>query len=445
MMPQFGILTLKNLTTNTLCAIKTWLISLPQGSLASHSALQEKTLASKTKETAGRKPLKPFASYDHDMHCWRTSQVCLLTGTLDEYSETWPKAGMMQNGALYPQRKLERRTSEKGFGYIPTATATDQTAGKSRMAGKFQKYRGIDLATYAATWPTPNTLDSLPPKSKEALYKEATITRPGRSRPTNLRDAINNMQTWKEELEKKKKQQKKLWPTPRRCDYIASKTKTASVERRVREGKATTAEAVVNAEGGGTLNPTWVSLLMGWPMNSTCLNPISKIEYNKWLMGNIDAEDKRAGEALSELQSANAAQEIRQAFGGLLSLDEAKVLQSVMCEYSQGFDETRLQLESQKAFKKVVRKLQVGTSATSSSHRPKHKEQRPSEHSNPLQVLSRLLAQYGKKAWQDGSWENGTNRIATGVANRVDRIKALGNGQVPAVVVEAWKRLTDNS
>lgn len=33
------------------------------------------------------------------------------------------------------------------------------------------------------------------------------------------------------------------------------------------------------------------------------------------------------------------------------------------------------------------------------------------------------------------------SRTAVGIKNRADRLKAIGNGQVPAVVVEAWKRL----
>lgn len=44
-----------------------------------------------------------------------------------------------------------------------------------------------------------------------------------------------------------------------------------------------------------------------------------------------------------------------------------------------------------------------------------------------------------------GGWwatEPGICRVAHGVANRVDRVKALGNGQVPAVAREAWRRLT---
>ena len=35
------------------------------------------------------------------------------------------------------------------------------------------------------------------------------------------------------------------------------------------------------------------------------------------------------------------------------------------------------------------------------------------------------------------------DRMAHGVANRVDRLKAIGNGQVPAVVEAAWKILTE--
>ena len=36
------------------------------------------------------------------------------------------------------------------------------------------------------------------------------------------------------------------------------------------------------------------------------------------------------------------------------------------------------------------------------------------------------------------------DRVAHGVAHRVDRLKAIGNGQVPAVVELAWRTLTDS-
>jgi DNA (cytosine-5)-methyltransferase 1 len=44
----------------------------------------------------------------------------------------------------------------------------------------------------------------------------------------------------------------------------------------------------------------------------------------------------------------------------------------------------------------------------------------------------------------DGWWdvEPDVGRVADGVASRVDRLRALGNGQVPAVVAAAWRLLT---
>ena len=50
-------------------------------------------------------------------------------------------------------------------------------------------------------------------------------------------------------------------------------------------------------------------------------------------------------------------------------------------------------------------------------------------------------AKGGASAWQAGQWENGVPRVATGVANRKHRLKAIGNGQVPAVAALAWRTL----
>lgn len=43
---------------------------------------------------------------------------------------------------------------------------------------------------------------------------------------------------------------------------------------------------------------------------------------------------------------------------------------------------------------------------------------------------------------QDGAFESGMGRVADGVANRVDRLKALGNGQVPLVAATAFRFLS---
>jgi DNA (cytosine-5)-methyltransferase 1 len=51
-------------------------------------------------------------------------------------------------------------------------------------------------------------------------------------------------------------------------------------------------------------------------------------------------------------------------------------------------------------------------------------------------------AQHG---WNTDWWESepAVGRVANGVAYRVDRIKAIGNGQVPAVVKLAWETLSE--
>ena len=47
---------------------------------------------------------------------------------------------------------------------------------------------------------------------------------------------------------------------------------------------------------------------------------------------------------------------------------------------------------------------------------------------------------YSGTPWQAGEWP-GVPRIATGIPQRVARLKALGNGQVPACAEMAWQIL----
>lgn len=50
-------------------------------------------------------------------------------------------------------------------------------------------------------------------------------------------------------------------------------------------------------------------------------------------------------------------------------------------------------------------------------------------------------SRYGHLAWQDGSWESGVPRVSRGVPSRTDRLKAIGNGQVPACAALAFATL----
>ena len=72
-----------------------------------------------------------FAFYDRDSFLWRTWQCC-LGGGWDEFSGTWPRAGLMRNGTAFRRRPLARLTSGTGRLWWPTPGANDWK-GSSRV------------------------------------------------------------------------------------------------------------------------------------------------------------------------------------------------------------------------------------------------------------------------------------------------------------------------
>ena len=76
----------------------------------------------------------------------------------------------------------------------------------------------------------------------------------------------------------------------------------------------------------------------------------------------------------------------------------------------------------------------------SDSNRERFQEQHSSALPNKARQPSGRSTQKRREPWW--SIEPGMGRVANGVAARVDRLKALGNGQVPAVERLAWNSLT---
>ena len=76
----------------------------------------------------------------------------------------------------------------------------------------------------------------------------------------------------------------KMWRTPRACDWKGGVTGKAGSKRKPVDFFLP--DQINAAEGvGGQLNPSWVSLLMGLPLNWTSLEPLSRVEYEAWLQG----------------------------------------------------------------------------------------------------------------------------------------------------------------
>ena len=62
----------------------------------------------------------------------------------------------------------------------------------------------------------------------------------------------------------------------------------------------------------------------------------------------------------------------------------------------------------------------------------------------PSNDMRKIVRQQSRMAisWWENEFEN-VARVAEGIPRRTQRLKALGNGQVPLVAVSAWQILTD--
>jgi len=155
-----------------------------------------------------------LASYDPASSSWRTSQLSLVEG-LTVFSETWPRSGMTRSGIAYPLPPLAPLTFGTGFGSSPTHSV-----------------------------PTPTASDHIERKctSSEALNFE-----------TNKSVSLDR---WV-----------RRWPTPTARDWkdgrsIGSAPKNGLLGR-----------VVDPSPEDGSLNPTWVEWLMGFPIGWTDLRP----------------------------------------------------------------------------------------------------------------------------------------------------------------------------
>jgi hypothetical protein len=83
----------------------------------------------------GRTSIASFAKYDRASCGWKTVQCSLLEDS-DEFSGTWPRWGMMRNGASSERTMPTLRTSERGSGFWPTLTASIGKKCGGRHKGK---------------------------------------------------------------------------------------------------------------------------------------------------------------------------------------------------------------------------------------------------------------------------------------------------------------------
>jgi hypothetical protein len=160
-------------------------------------------------------------------------------------------------------------------------------------------------------------------------------------------------------------------------------------------------------------------------------------------------------EILQILRKRHGTQEIQRSTGGFGIISSQEILQSCLQRIQEGWlDEAWLQLQGQKIPEAEVRSLWVVKKPARTSRRSGYNEKCIGEYPDSVQELSSLLAHDSQKAWATYRWENdptvrawgsgwdlGIDRMTSESKYRVDRIKALGNGVVPAQVREAFRSL----
>jgi hypothetical protein len=155
--------------------------SSPEGSLANPIQLRENVKVLVMSVTSGLSCGESFAKLNPDGSWVKTSRGSVqvtLDGSLEEFTGTWPKWGILSGGVAGKLPMLELPTIESDCSLLRT----------------------------------PNVMDSLEPKSQTALDHEAISARPGRSEPNNLRDQLA--------VRSGEREWKGMLPTPSASDYM---------------------------------------------------------------------------------------------------------------------------------------------------------------------------------------------------------------------------------
>lgn len=364
------------------------------------SAQPEKAQESKVSDPAcGWKWPESSMKHDRDSRSWKTRQ-CSVLGGLEEFSETWPRWGSMRNGECWEQPMWGHLTDETESGLrlsTPTASMTVRSE-------KFREGR-LPAPSEIARWPTPTASQARSEgmilqmrKQVEAgtiSQKEAELMIGGSLTPKRLHS----------------------WPTPQASDNRdRGNMSDPSIKRRVEIGKQIgLSTAVKPSKASGSLNPTWVEWLMNWPLNWTSMEEISNDNFKCWKEASA-AKVSCGGGAMRPLW-----------------------WYSEPPEASQG---SRHQQQQPQQCGNTLRVMSREASCAGEVERSQQREVLPELRGNVC--LSESQADdMQQKLWEQVGVE--APRVTSGVTSRVDRLKAIGNGQVPqcaaAAFIEGYNRL----
>ena len=215
---------------------------------ASLTALQESVKALVTNVTSGRKSgvfcrkLSPDGSWE------KTSQACfpqIMETSSVEHSLTWPRWGTLLDGVLMEQSMWERGIEETGCSLLPTPRSgktTDENEETWTLRQQSGKVSTPPLSLAVKMLPTPQSRD--------------------------WKDSGDNVD-WKKVKNKSKLSGYVMFPTPS-ANEDAAGTPQGNMQKMLGNCPE------VRQQGEGSLNPEWVTWLMGFPPG--WLNPMESQE-----------------------------------------------------------------------------------------------------------------------------------------------------------------------
>tara|TARA_B100000427_G_scaffold236955_1_gene199854 strand:+ start:431 stop:1261 length:831 start_codon:yes stop_codon:yes gene_type:complete len=251
--------------------------------LVSRFPLQARKGAKKMKDTSGLRLLDLLKTTEY-VHV--TLLEKMLVDTLDsvstQYQRTWSVV-VTDGGALVLKQRVsgqiiddkESGGSQKTRTMIPTATASDHIERKSTSSEAMNPMTGksVTLDRFVKFWPTKEIQKS----GKPQMWPTPTTKGYGHGSEGQYQNLYKKMmegEITKEELEimtatklenhRSYEKMQKMWPTPTANEDAAGRPE-GKMQRMLGN------HPDVRSQGIGTLNPTWVEWLMGFPTGWTDL------------------------------------------------------------------------------------------------------------------------------------------------------------------------------
>jgi hypothetical protein len=342
---------------------------------------------------------------------WKMSQVSLWEDdpTFGTFSADFPRSGFMNaDGMLYRLKMPKRLINGPAGGASPV-------------------------------WMTPNTMDALSAKSQQALDHEHETARPGRSNPNNLRDQVSVSEGHT------------MWPTPdssprgsRASDLVAENGR--SVSRRT-SGQ----QRGIDLQTSVRMFPTPVAdgdRQTNYQQGGTALGVAARMfptpragkttdeDEESWLARHADGKVATPPLALAArmLPSSSSGGESGGPHGIRGGSWPTPRTSEIAAKHTMQQIRNRI---NQSGYHSNLEELVALETPAQGSLSPDWVEWLMG---TPLgwtsmQPLSSDEYLYWLHAQQNGTWwqiERGLPRVATGIPNRVNRLKCLGNGIVPA-------------